>query len=485
MFMKKLISAMMALTLVLTCFAGCGKKVRDTSTLAMYTENYSVTKSMLTYCFNSQYLSFVTANRENLEAYGLDTTQPLDKQECPLNNANWYDYFMDVAKSRLEQCLIVAEKATADGKKLSEAEEKAIEAELEVLKSEAKKKKLNLADYIEKTYGDGVTSDDLISVTRMEKLVNKYYDKFEKKLDTSEKAVTKYFEGHKRLYSTVDYLSFYITPLGDSMQESSAAQRAAMTLSESKTPEEFLEFVGDYITDYYTNYYGVKLSKKEIKEKVNETKDNCAIKGAGYDPTSAASRWAFDNNRIVNEGTYIEDSENGGYAVYFLTSLPTREEYNSVNIRQIVFDIADFGSEDEALQAAQKAILNLELNEYSPAYFKKLSEEYSADAFSKANGGLYENVTKGNLVNAEELEEWIFDASRKNGDITLLQTDEYGYHVVYIEKIGEPVWLLRSREGMVNARFSEYISDMGDDYVVYMNDNVIYSVSEAEIETAE
>ena len=142
MFMKKLISAMMALTLVLTCFAGCGKKERDTSTLAMYTENYSVTKSMLTYCFNSQYLSFVTANRENLEAYGLDTTQPLDKQECPLNNANWYDYFMDVAKSRLEQCLIVAEKATADGKKLSEAEEKAIEAELEVLKSEAKKKKL-------------------------------------------------------------------------------------------------------------------------------------------------------------------------------------------------------------------------------------------------------------------------------------------------------------------------------------------------------
>ena len=88
-------------------------------------------------------------------------------------------------------------------------------------------------------------------------------------------------------------------------------------------------------------------------------------------------------------------------------------------------------------------------------------------------------------MNAEELEEWIFDASRKNGDITLLQTDEYGYHVVYIEKIGEPVWLLRSREGMVNARFSEYISDMGDDYVVYMNDNVIYSVSEAEIETAE
>ena len=479
--MKRLISATLAVIVALSCFAGCQKAERQTDNLAMYTENFSVTKPMLTYCFNSQYIAFVTANKSNLETYGLDTTQPLDKQECPLNNANWYDYFMDIAKSRLEQCLTVAEKALADGKSLTQKDEELIEEELNALKVSAKANKMNLADFVEETFGDGVTPEDLTAVTRMESMVKKYYDKFEKGLDTDTEAVTKYFEGHKRLYSTVDYLSFYVTPLGDSMQEDTEARRIAMSLSEAETPEDFLEIIEEYVTAYYTDYYGVKLSKKEIKQKVAETTENCKVTGAGYDATSTASRWAFSEERVVNEGTYFEDTENGGYYVYFLTSLPAREEYNAVSVRQIVFDVADYPNEEEAMMEAQKAILNLERNKYSPAYFKKLAEEKSADELSKANGGLYENLTKGNLVDAKELEEWIFDEARQEGDITLLETEKYGYHVVYIEEIGEPVWLIRSREGMVNARFSEYVSDLGDDYVVYINDNIVYSVSEAEI----
>jgi len=140
-----------------------------------------------------------------------------------------------------------------------------------------------------------------------------------------------------------------------------------------------------------------------------------------------------------------------------------------------------YDSEKQAMQDAQEAILNLELNDYSVKYFKKLAEEKSADALTVSNGGLYEGLTKGNLVDAKELEEWIFDPSRKKGDITLLQTEKYGYHVVYIEEIGEPVWYLRAREGMVSARFSEYVSDLGDDHVVYINDNIVYTVLETEI----
>ncbi len=479
--MKKIISVTLAVALALLSLAGCVDKEQPTEKLAMYTENFSITQPMLTYYFNTQYLTFVTANEQYLDAYGLDTSQPLDKQDCALNSANWYDYFMDIAKGRLEQCLIIAEKAEAEGKTLSKDDEESIQAELKVLKENAKEQKMNLNDYLAATFGDGVDSETVLAVTRLERMVNKYYDKYEKTLDTSAEAVEKYFDGHKRLYSTVDYLSFYVSPLGDTMQESTSARRTAMMLSEAEDSETFLELVGDYVTDYYTDYYGVKLSKKEIKEKVEEAKLSCEVKGAGYDSSSAASRWAFSDDRVVNEGTYIEDTENGGYSVYFLTSLPAREEYNAISLRQIVFDINTFPSEENAMQAAQEAILNLELNNYSDAYFEKLATEVSADVISKNSGGLYENLTKGNLVDAAELEEWIFNEERKEGDITLLQTDSYGYHVVYIEKIGEPVWMLRSREGMVASRFGEYVSDLGDEYVVYLNDNIVYSVSEAEI----
>lgn len=480
--MKKLISSALAVVLMLTVLAGCGEKERSTEKLAMYTENFSVTKPMLTYCFNAQYLSFIKTNEQYLDDYGLDTTQPLAEQECMLNNANWYDYFMDIAKNRLEQCLIVSEKALADGKKLSSDDKKAIEEEIKILKADAKEEKLNLDDYLEANFGIGVDEDVVVAVSEMEKLVTKYYGAFEEDLDTSEEAVEKYFEGHKRLYSTVDYLCFHVTPLGDTMMASTAARRTAMELSEAEDGEEFLEIVKDYLTDYYKNHYETKLSKKELKAKIEEVQSQCQVTGAGYDATSAASRWAFDDERQVNEGTYLENTEDDGYSVYYLTSLPGKEEYNSVSVRQIVYDISDYADEDEAFEAAQKAILNLELNDYSEAYFKKLAEEQSADNISKSSGGLYKNLAKGNLVEATELEEWIFDEKRKEGDITLLQTEKYGYHVVYIEEIGEPVWFLRSREGMVSSRFQEYVSDLGDDYVVYINDNIVYSISEAEME---
>lgn len=479
--MKKIISATLAVMVAFTCLAGCQKAQRNTENLAMYTENFSVTKSMLTYCFNTQYRSFVTANAERLEDYELDTTQPLDTQDCILNNANWYDYFMDIAKNRLEQCLIVAEKAKLDGKELSKKEEKAIEEDIVLLKDAAKKEKKNLADYIEDTFGDGVTEDDIIQVSKMEQLVNKYYDKFESTLDTGKKAVKKYYEGHKRLYSTVDYLSFYVAPLGDSAQEVTDAKRTALLLSQAKDPDSFLEMVEDYVNNYYTEYYGVKLSKKELKQKIAAAKESCEVTGAGYDASSTASRWAFDPERKVNDTTYIEDKENNGYFIYLLKSLPDRQTYNAVSVRQIVFAIDDYDSEDKAMQAAQETILNLEKNDYSADYFKRIAEEQSADTLSKSNGGLYENLSKGNLVDAKELEEWIFSDDREEGDITLLQTAKYGYHVVYIEEIGEPVWYLRAREGMVSARFSEYVSDLGDDHVVYINDNIVYTVLETEI----
>ncbi len=476
--MKKIISATLAVIVALLSCSGCVEKERSTEKLAMYTENFSITKPMLTYCFNAQYLSFVAANEQYLEDYGLDTTEALAKQECSLNGANWYDYFMDIAKSRLEQCLIISEKALLEDKALSKSDQKKVTNEMLVFKNLAKENKQNIDDYLEDTFGDGVTEADVRSVIEMERLVSKYYEAYEKDQDTSSEALEKYFEGHKRLYSTVDYLSFYVSPLGDSMQESTAARRTAMTLSEAENSEEFLELVGDYVTDYYTDYYGVELSKKEISQKVKETQESCVVTGAGYDSSSAASRWAFSEERDIGDGTYIEDSENGGYFIYHLSSLPYREEYNSVSIRQIVYAIDDYANEEEALQTAQKAILNLELNDYSQAYFKKLAEEQSSDTVSKVSGGLYENLSKGNLVDAKELEKWIFDGERKEGDITLLQTDAYGYHVVYIEEIGDPVWMLRSRDGMVASRFQEYVTDLGDEYVVYINDNIVYSVTE-------
>ncbi len=478
--MKKSIAVALVFIIFVFSLSGCTKEKKDPNQYAMYTDNFQITKGMLEYCFNSQYISFVAENEADLEEMGLSTSQSLAEQKCSINGTNWYDYFMDTAKGHLEQCLIISEMALNKEKTLTQSEVAEVKEQLDELNATAEAEGITINQYVDKYFGENVLLQDIFDVCKMEYLAGKYFNEFAEKLDTGDKAVEKYYDGHKKLYTTVNYLQFFVSPLGDEAKDDTSARRTALLLSEAEDKEEFLSLVGNYVTEYYNNYYTEKVTKKELKSYVKKAQDGCVVNGAGYNSSSAASRWAFSDERKINEGMYFEDTENGGYSVYYLTSLPAREEYNAVSIRQIIYDIEKFDDSDSALEAAQEAILNLELNNYSNEYFEKLVKEQSADNFSKDTGGLYENITKGNLVEAPELEEWIFSDKRKAGDITLLQTANYGYHVIYIEEIEKPVWLLQAREGMINSRFNEHIADLGDDYVVYINDNIVYGITEVD-----
>ena len=60
--------------------------------------------------------------------------------------------------------------------------------------------------------------------------------------------------------------------------------------------------------------------------------------------------------------------------------------------------------------------------------FAALANEYSGDPGSNTNGGLYENVSEGEMVAA--FNDWCFDAARQVGDTGIVKTN-YGYHVMY------------------------------------------------------
>ena len=59
--------------------------------------------------------------------------------------------------------------------------------------------------------------------------------------------------------------------------------------------------------------------------------------------------------------------------------------------------------------------------------FAKMAKDYTADS-NGDKGGLYENVTKGQMVT--EFDNWIFDNSRQPGDYGLVKTT-HGYHIMY------------------------------------------------------
>ena len=140
----------------------------------------------------------------------------------------------------------------------------------------------------------------------------------------------------------------------------------------------------------------------------------------------------------------------------------TDERY--VNVRHILIspesaEGASTYTEAEWAAAEQKA--NEVLNEWLTKNpdedgFAVLAEAYSMDPGSASNGGLYENVYKGQMV--PEFENWCFDAARKTGDYGIVKTD-YGYHIMYYVD-SELVWYLTAEQDLMVEKGNEFLKSI-------------------------
>ena len=88
--------------------------------------------------------------------------------------------------------------------------------------------------------------------------------------------------------------------------------------------------------------------------------------------------------------------------------------------------------------------------------FSVLAEAYSQDPGSASNGGLYEDVYVGQMV--EPFENWCFDESRQYGDYGIVKTD-YGYHIMYFVD-STPVWYVTAESDMMVEKGNEFLAQI-------------------------
>ena len=159
---------------------------------------------------------------------------------------------------------------------------------------------------------------------------------------------------------------------------------------------------------------------------------------------------------------YEEHAE--GYAASGIT-----KDTRSIDVRHILIypegaDGSNIFTEEfseeawAAGEASAKAILEEFLaGEQTVERFAELAEEHSQDPGSNQNGGLYEGVTEGEMVQA--FNDWCFDEARQVGDTGIVKT-EYGYHVMYFCG-STPLW----QQYVQSDYISEKTSDLADQIV--------------------
>lgn len=110
----------------------------------------------------------------------------------------------------------------------------------------------------------------------------------------------------------------------------------------------------------------------------------------------------------------------------------------------------------------------------SESSFARYAKDYSEDAGSNTDGGLYEGL-KADTDILKEFREWYSDPERKVGDHGLVKTSQ-GYHIMYLSSMEEE-WKVASREALLKEANDAIVSEATSKYPIEVTyKNIVLSV---------
>ena len=102
--------------------------------------------------------------------------------------------------------------------------------------------------------------------------------------------------------------------------------------------------------------------------------------------------------------------------------------------------------------------------------FETLGEKYTEDS-----NVFYYNVKEGQMVT--EFNDWLFDSSRQVGDVEIVKTESYGYHIMYFDGEGErKEWQVDCANKVVNTKSSAKSEELTKTYNVEKNESAMKAV---------
>lgn len=285
----------------------------------------------------------------------------------------------------------------------------------------------------------------------------------------------------------------------------------------SEVPMTWEQFLVEQSLMNWHSYQSLYLEAKANGLTLSE-EDQATLDSLEAEMTASAQANGFDNAAAMLEADYGEGITLDDYKFFMETLMlgnqyytersealqPTDEEVDAfyqehttdyiaagilqdgtpstVNVRHILIKPEEAATNDgdettateETLSAeeqmeicrteAQAILDQWKAGEATEESFAALATEYTEDSGSKTTGGLYENVTPGQMI--AEFNDWCFDPDRKPGDTDLVQTD-YGIHIMYFVSASETeYWYLAAQSDLVTERLSNLVSETAEKYTL-------------------
>lgn len=292
----------------------------------------------LQYYYNQAYYAFYNQNSSYI-SYFMDLNKGLDEQLDLDEAATWQDYFMDYAVKLFQEMATLYQAAEEAGYTLSEAEEAALEENLDLAALAEAYGFDSVEEMIQMRIGPGATEETYRDFSRVCTVAQSYGQYLMTQIEVTEQDKHDYYDAN---------------------------------------------------ADMMRNTYGVEKIEKNV---VN-------VRHILISPAQTTD----DNGKTSITDESWKEAE--------------------VEAQRILDDwIAGGKSEEDFAEAANT---------------------HSTDGGSNTNGGLYENVVPGQMV--QTFNDWCFEDGRKAGDYGIVKTN-YGYHIMYFVGEGDyQYWALAAEQ---------------------------------------
>ena len=445
-----------------------------TTTTALTADGKKYSPAEVNYFYGNEYLNMVNTYGQYLSYFGLDTSMGLaglDDQECSMTEGGtWRDYFRDLAKRDVQQNRALLKYATENGISLTDEEVAEIDEQFAGMEETAKSYGYGSADKLyAMNYGSGVTVKIVRQAALDMALAQKAYNEKLGTLTYTDEELEEYYQGLNGDRDLFDFNLYFVT--AETVEntvpgEDGAEDTVEMVADEQSRAEA--KATADAIVMAYKDGWDTETAEEAEASEDAEAAETTAVEISPVERFAAAvesQTEAQPSERTGVSGSSLDaayaewmkaerqpgdievfpdaEEDPSGYTVVMYLG---REDnhYPTASVRHILIK-AEADEEgnytDEAKEAAkaraEEILAEFEAGDKTEESFAALAEQYSEDEGSNTNGGLYENIYKGQMV--QEFNDFCF-GGHKSGDTAIVygESGSYaGYHVVYYVGDGE------------------------------------------------
>jgi len=388
-------------------------------------------------------------------SYIVDTSKALKDQKYS-DTQTWQDAVKANALDAMENMTCLYEAGQKAGFVLPEEYNSQIDTAVTSVESYATSYGYSVDDYLVAVYGKGMNEATYKKLVERTYYASAYSEEISNNPTPTTEEIQARYDQNPNDFDTVSFRYFYIAATSSDANAAETvaadAKKKADEMAAAKTEEEFMDLaLANTATDSQADYDKDSATKAT---RISYSKVN-----SGY------ADWLFDTARKAGD-TYVYEatsSDTGAVTGYYALYFVQRDDihYNTVNVRHILItpEQDDTGNSTDEMKAAAKEKAEGLLQQWATNggtedAFIELAKANSADSGSASNGGLYENVYIGQMV--QQFNDWCFDSARKTGDTGVIETS-YGYHVMYFVGEGESYFDMTVTQKIEDERYNAWL----------------------------